>query len=611
MIWFLFSFLICFSSAEKAQELDTVIISDRDSLAESPRSTHWPTTVESRPTFMNQTQLSDATNTFSGVQSRTQGSPTFSIRGSASSGRVLALFNDIPLNFASGFGASPIFLPKELIGNTVVIKGPASLFYGSQAMSGSINFLPQKFSTAKTTWTMSDTNESVLPWREGSLAHHSLHIATPIVADNKNHTQFSFFTETDDGQFPYQLKNSSGVRQHNSNNLTRVVVNGKHKMNQVNLSYDLIAGKQVLQSPGPTNFLLLGREDSSGLLASLSPEILLNDEHSVKSRLSYLKNDSEFLETGSIYETNLNTFIFQNQWHADWSHWLTTQLFVDSFHHQMDNTFSGNGLKEDRVEIAPIANIYFTPRFFLQTGARHVGDYDILLPSAGLYYNWFLFKNWLNYSEGFRSPSLSDLHSNSPFYVANPLLTPEKAKQWEVGFSKQQNLQFQNLDWAFDVRLFYIQYQDFMESFQVTPGVFSKQNLAEAEAKGFDIHFSWHWLNFENYYKYNYLETENITTGGPLRLSPKHQTTWGLFYTLGNFKLEAQNSFWHEYYDGSSTSPTRMDDWSQWNFFLHRINLNSLSFTIGVLNAFNEGKELTLNYPEPQRRYWAQITWKY
>ena len=111
--------------------------------------------------------------------------PGFSLRGSAQSGRVLILFNDIPLNFASGFGAPGIFLPKETIELISVIKGPASLFYGSQAMAGSVHFVPKTYTHPQMTLTLSDTNESFLPWRPGKLAHHNWQLASPLIRTKK------------------------------------------------------------------------------------------------------------------------------------------------------------------------------------------------------------------------------------------------------------------------------------------------------------------------------------------------------------------------------------------------------------------------------------------
>lgn len=611
----LLSLLINFSLALEPTQLEPIFIEQQENISEIPRSTSWPTTKESSPSYLAQPEMSDALNSFSGLQTRSQGSPTFSIRGSAQSGRVLTLFNDIPLNFSSGFGTPKVLLPKELIGKSVVIKGPASLFYGSQAMSGSINFLQKKVKRTQVTVTASDTNESFLPWRKGSLAYHSFHLVSPVINNKNNSVQASFFTENNDGAYPYQSKTSSGVRSHNSQNISRGVISGQHKFTSGKIGYDLIAGKQITQSPGPTNFSILTREDSDGLLASLFPQYYIDDVHSLKTRISYLKNDSSFLSNGSTTTSNLQTMISQNEWSAEWSRWVTTQLFVDYFEHELDSSFFGTGLKETRTEVGPLVHIYFTPHLFLQTGGRYIGNHDLFLPTLGFYYKPQIWKTWINYSEGFRSPSLSDLFSSSPFSIGNPNLKPEESKQWEIGFSKDlsrsAHLSTYNFDWSMDVRAFVINYSNFMESLQPSPGVYTKQNLSEGKSSGFDFSLSWNWGPWENYYKYNYLDAKNTQNNSPFMLSPKHQITWGLNHYIGPFKLEAQNTLWDNYYDGSSVAPTKMENWSQWNFLVHGYGFNSFNFSFGLINAFNQSKELTLNYPEPQRSFWGQVTYKF
>ncbi|MCJ8275228.1 MAG: TonB-dependent receptor, partial [Bdellovibrionales bacterium] len=528
-------------------------------------------------------------------------------RGSGQSGRVLTLFNDIPLNFASGFGAPNGLLPKEAINETIVIKGPASLFYGSQAMGGSLNFLPKKFERAEVSLTMSDTNASFLPWREGGLAQSSWHVASPLISDEDNHLQVSLFTEKNDGQFPYQLSSISGDRFHNTQNLSRILVNGKHKTTHSEWGYDFIFGKEILQSPGAANSVYLTRGDTDSYLGSAYYQYFFSDASDLKTRVSYLQNDAEFLDVTGINYTDLTTVISQTEYSHQWTHWLNTQIYLDYFNHDMNSSFSGDGLNENRFESSFVSQIYFTPQLFFQPGVRYVGNFDIYLPAGGLFYSFNKLRSWLNYSEGFRAPSLSDLYSQSPFFVGNPNLTPEQSQQWELGLAKDYEVKNRALDWNFEFRVFNIEYDNFMESFQITPGVFTRDNFSGGTSKGFDLSVAVRFDVIENYYRYNYLDTNNDQTGMDFRLSPRQQMTWGLIYSSRWARFEAQNSYWQDYYDGSSAALTKLDNWSQWNFYIHSPSWHKFNVSLGLINAFNQAKELTLNYPEPQRRYWMQV----
>ena len=94
------------------------------------------------------------------VQSRSQGSPSTSMRGSAQASRVLFLLDNIPLNFADGFGGATQFVPTELLGQVHIFAGPTSALYGSSAVGGVLHFVPQKRNAPLLRLGLNETDDS-------------------------------------------------------------------------------------------------------------------------------------------------------------------------------------------------------------------------------------------------------------------------------------------------------------------------------------------------------------------------------------------------------------------------------------------------------------------
>lgn len=606
-LFFILSTITCALAEDtKIQTLPTINIDGAAELPQSQRSISWPTYHQTHSPVLSSPQLEDTLNSLNGVQMRSQGSPTFSIRGSAQSGRALTLFNDIPLNFASSFGAPQVFLPKEMIHKISVIKGPASLLYGSQAMAGSINFLPKKYQTPTATISLSDTDESFLPWRQNSLSHNSFHIATPLIKNTNHHTQISFFTEKDDGAFSYQTKRASGVRSFNTQNMSRAVVNSSSQWDQLHLSFDSIAGKQVLQSPGPTNMNISTRAENKAFLASLTPHYFFNESHSIKSKISFLSSNSEFLENSKTTRSDLKTWISQNQYIFDVNQKSQLQIFADYFVHHLD---SNTKATQNQLELGALYEFYSLKKLKHQVGARTLTKAKKVLPTFISHYYFNGFDSWLSYSQGYKHPTLSDLFSASSFSVGNPNLQAEESEQLELGLKK--HIQKKHSQVLFDIRLFHINYNNFIESFEISPGVFSRQNQGQGHSRGFDLETRYETFNFSAYLNYNFLDTKNKKTGDSFRLSPQHQISWGTTYKLSSLSFEIQNTHWYKFSDISNNQNVRLDDWQQWNFLVHTPLSTQLHLSFGLINAFDESKELTLNYPEPQRKYWLQLRYKF
>lgn len=591
--------------------LEPILVEDKISERSQPRSINWPIEQSQLPPSFNLPQLDEALNTLNGVQARTQGSPTFSIRGSGQSGRTLVLYNDIPLNFASGFGPPLVFLPKEVVHNITVVKGPASLFYGSQAMSGSLNFQSEKYEQAQAVLTFSDPDESFLPWRRGSLAHNSLQLASPLWKNKTHQAQVSYFNENDDGQFSYRSSNASGVRNFNSQNLSRVVFESSSRWQNLLLTSNAIVGRHIRQSPGPTTFPRPTREETESYLVSVSPHYFLNSNLSIKTQLSFMASQSDFTDSQSETCTDQSSLILQSELIYDWGPQSQLQFFVDSFRHDLEGSFLGQKQEQSQLELGPFLSLQpqWSP-FVYKVGGRLLPQFERFLSTAAIERPLDSGKIWLSFSEGFRNPSLSDFFSDTPFFVGNTNLVPEISQQYELGWQNTTPLPW--AQWKQEVRLYRINYRDFIETYEITPGVFSKENQGQGTAQGLDWESSFQVRSTNLFVRYNFLDTDNKRTGHVFRLSPRQQLTWGGSVSiLTKTSLEVQNTYWFENFDIVNKQEVRLKDWNQWNVYISKRLSDALSLRLGLVNAFDTQRELSLDYPEPGRRYWLQIRYHF
>jgi outer membrane cobalamin receptor len=576
---------------------------------DTTRSVSWPQVSEPLNDLTQLPQFDDALNSSNGLQVRTQGSPSFSIRGSAQNGRALVLYDHIPLNFASGFGAPAIFLPKETLSRLVIVKGPASLFYGSQAMAGAVDFISKHYTKPEINLNFSDTNESFLPWREGGLGHQSYQLATPVYQSDKTHVQASLFYDQNDGVFPFQNRDARGVRENNGQKTVRMVVQGHHKSESWALGFNSILSRQNLDSPGPINFPFLTEQESEGVLLSLAPHVYFTEDQSFKTRITYMNNPSRFLENGQDSFSNQVTTSVQNEWIYDLSESTTLQVFADGFVHSLDNSFVGQDLKQENLEAGPFLEFASTEHLFHQVGFRYLISNDQWLPTLSTHYRFSGLKTWVSYAEGFRNPTLTDLFSQSPFFVGNENLRAETSKQFEWGLNNDTPLKVDPLRW--EVRLFHMEYQNFIESVELFPGLFTRDNAGAGFSRGLDLDISKSYSQWTARLIYNFLETRSRQQQRPFRLSPRHQITAEVGYRWRSLNIEIQNTHWYDYGDLSLNQFVELEDWQQWNIILSYPVFKGGFVTFGIVNAFNEGKQLTVNYPEPQRQYFMRLHQKF
>jgi len=263
-----------------------------------------------------------------------------------------------------------------------------------------------------------------------------------------------------------------------------------------------------------------------------------------------------------------------------------------------------------------------------QGGSEHD---EHLSPRVGLAY--FLMDNLklrTNYGQGFKMPTAEELAGNfvsswgTP-YQGNPDLDPETSKTYEAG-----------LDWyhgAVDASLTYFStdFEDKIEVVYTADGTQTWQNIGQAEVSGLEGQFSydlgtlfdWSW-EVSPYVHITYLtEHENKETGEDLLYTSDINLSYGLsitddqgFFARINFVYVGEQDI--DYYDPNTFEQTRMEkggftvaDLTIQKKILDFKSYGDLSLRGEVRNLLDKEYSYVKGYPMPGRSFVAGIEYTF
>ena len=570
----------------------------------SERAADWPTTSKHLNQFnLNAPKLDDYFNEIPGIQSRDYGSPTISIRGSAQLGRVLQLVNGIPLNGPDGFGASRLLLPKEVSSKLLFLKGPSSIFYGTQAMAGAVNFVVEKFPRSQFGFSLSDYSMDYLPLLGGNLSAHSMMLAAPIYKNQKNFWQISLFQEENKGDFDYKLDrlNLTGTRSNNLRKTQRLTAFGFQTYGNWSFEETIILASANNQLPGSIPFPLLSLENTDAHLFALKTKGKLSNNISINSQTSFLSTSSVY-DKNAASESSLDNHRLNSLNNLKWKAypWLTSNTFVDYSHDQFSSSYAGGNFLQDHLEVGQVLSFYPNNSWHIQPGWRYLPGQDKHLASLLISQHWSELRTWQSYSQGFRRPSLTDLHSDTSFFQSNPLLQPEEVEQIEIGISNNKP---PNADgWHFRSDLFYINYTNLFSIIPISSTKSTKINQGTVQNWGGDLELEKRSGGFSLGLNYSYLKNTN---GQTIRLSPEHQLRATTSIHLGPLVFQLAYNYWHHFFEQEFGNPSFVEvpSWQSVDFNLSTFGFSSFQTSFSVKNIFNRRTERTLGYPEPGRQF--------
>lgn len=586
----------------------TEIITDTPLSNFSERSGVWPSTEVPQDLYVETAEsLSEFLNQVPGVQARESGSPTLSIRGSAQADRVLKLFEGLPLNLADGVGGSDLFLPQETLGSIRLIKGPASVFYGTSAMAGAVDYRLRIFERPALRLSLADDSGVIGPRSAfGVLPFH----LSP--SDSSSVLQATLFTERRPGRFHYDSVSGqgSGRLDHNWTDTHRATLAGDFNIGGTLLKPRVILVKSVGEQPGALNDPRVSTFSTQGSLVSLDTSHPLSDSVDLGLRFSNILLESEYdRDTASPSDSrSLRTALS-----VDLQTLLAESAILRTFADLNYGEFSASYLQgqkyfDNDFEVGQAIEIPLSETLVLAPAYRYRLNSGDWLKSVGLSRTLEKLRSWILYSEGFRSASLTDRYANSSFSKGNPSLQPERSRAIELGFEREPPRRFGTYGegLSYGASVYAIRYSNLVDTASAGPGVTTKINNGQAHSIGLEANSSYSTGPWVLSLGYNLMEARNEDTDERLRLAPRHQLNARVSQQLGPILLELEDTYWSSYVDREfpSNELKELPSWNTVDFNVRTLGLMDWEMKAGVLNIFDEPRELTLSYPEPQRRFY-------
>ncbi len=591
--------LFFFSWNLLALELPHQIIEDsrwRDEVSERSLATPYQTLTPS-PLQLTSPQFETLFLNSTSLQSRSQGSPSTSIRGSAQAARVLFLLDNIPLNFADGYGAATQFVPTEILDRLHVFEGPVSALYGANAVGGAIHFLSQRRSSSLLRLGLSQMDNSLEAPQNNNVA-----FITPLVSDEKNYVQMSYFHDTDRGDFPFTLSDGAhDRRQNNDQQLSRITLLGKHQLAHLKLSHFWLYSDLRKTSPGSLWTPWLTDQSSKAFLGGLSAEVPLQNSTVWLSRTSYSGLHSQF------QDATLSTSQSEKLWFSQiLSHEFSGKILSQTIFDFNQNFYSASYTQDQRYsrvepELAQSVFVPLTEELSVEPTLRYLFRYQEPLVQIQLPWRHNKTQLWASYSQGFRPPSLTDLYAQTSYFVGNPLLRPERSQQYEIGQA------WKEATFSLSSSLFHLDYTDLIQSSVLPSSQFTRRNVGAAKTTGMNVKLEilqpfWTWT-----LSHSYMLAREKASGSPIPLSPEHQFFTSLNVQLSSqFSTTLQQSLWSPIYDLNylNNQLVKLAPWASSNVLFSWTIPNRWAVHAGVYNVFDQRRELSFGYPEPQRR-WA------
>jgi outer membrane cobalamin receptor len=558
----------------------------------SSKAEGWP--VDSVPQDVLDVQgssLYDALNKYPGIQTQgeeSSGSPSIRIRGSGGATRTLLLYDGTPINAQDGLGANPLLIPTELVERVDILKGPSSLFYGSDAVGGALNLIPRKFSSPTVRMGYESTNKP------------SLLLASPLYQSDKHYLQGTAYLENSEGNYEYNdptLGNTE--RKNNGHQKQRYSLLGENKFSNTIVSHHFLYARETGNSPGPVPYdpTQVVNFDRNAFLGAVHVNQKINSLWNANYKISHIRADNNNIQNGSKSNFFVSKTLQSLSTDYQVQDYTNVEVFTDYSRDDFHSAFvNAQKVSDEHFEHGVILKSQISANQYLLTGLRYFPDQNKVTKNILLKEDDGAYTLWASYSEGLRIPDFTQKFSNAPFMTGNPGLRPEESDQIEVG--AETNIRKTKLK----ISAYTIGYDNFIQ-FVPVPAPYSFENLQSVSTKGVELQASTDYKIYHALLSYSLMQSKD-QNGDNMPLIPKHQVYALLGAQLAAFIFELQNTFWTAY-KVNSTNET--GSWYTMDLTMRTSGFNDWNFKAGVLNLLGRERMFTYGYPEPKTQYFVFV----
>ncbi|HPX98403.1 MAG TPA: TonB-dependent receptor [Bacteroidaceae bacterium] len=565
----------------------TVNVIDRKAIEESNRLSLLPLLTEQVPgLFITQRGFAGY-----GVSGGSAGN--ISMRGlSGSSSRFLVLIDGHP-NYAGIYG-HPIAdsYQSRMTDRVEVVRGPASLLYGSSAMGGVINIVTRK------------------PAEDGTRTN--LHMGY----GSFNTFESELFNTTRYGKFSSAVSGSYSRSNGHRENMNFEQYGGYAKLgydisDNWDISANLDVTRYIASQPGPENAPLI---DADQKITRGTTALFLENRYSRTSgafSLFYSWGD-HWINDG--YATGGSPRLFRFVSYDEMlgaSVWQSANLFkgnrltagIDFYRYggKADNHFV-EGLQEGTyvpqvdkrednlagyVEMRQLIGSLITLNAGLRAD-RHFTIGTELVPQAGIALNLPAGAG-IKFSagKGFRYPIIREMYMYPP---QNPHLKPESLWNYELSFT--QRLLAGKLNYG--INLFYIDAENIILILPNPNGAgMLNQNSGKLKNSGVELQASYLISkSFAVNGNYSFLDMETPVIG-----APKHKAYLGGSYSIESWQANTGLQYINGLY--SSINPEKKEDFLLWNIRLSYSISDMLQLWVNGYNLLNTKYQINAGFPMP------------
>lgn len=576
------------------------IFADRSSSDFSERTSAAPfTEITPHPLVLTNSAFENIFFSNTSVQAKSQGSPAVSIRGSSQAARVVFILDDVPLNFADGFGGSQLLIPLEITQKIHLMEGPASTLYGANAMGGALHFKTRSHTSPLLRLGLGDAVGSVSPLTTTNGAAILPH------QFNSNHSlQASAFAEKDRGDFNYTTPTGDSSRTHNSQHLRRFTLGTQHQFEQWKLkTFSLYTGLNK-KTPGPINTPVLTDQKSDVVFSGLTA-LYTSASYSARTTATFSRLHSGFIDSFGINFSNSEKFFLSEIISYKLSDDLSAQTIVDINLNHYNSSYTGTETFERwEPEVAHALTYNITEHLTVEPSLRYLLRYQKMIHQLNIPYRLEHTRWWLSASEGFRPPSLTDLYAQTPYFVGNTQLLPERSYQVEAGGAWDTSVG------SVSATVFKTKYRELFRSSSLAPGILSKINVGHASSQGLNLGVTAQphprWLLKANH---SLMSTQDETLKQDLPFSPKNQSFAAVSYNRSQWTWTLQHSVWSSFLDTdfNTGNLVKLPRWDGTDVFVGYQGHAKTSINFGLFNVFDNPRQLSFDFPEPQRRFFLNI----
>ncbi|MGF1743211.1 TonB-dependent receptor [Vibrio profundum] len=550
-------------------------------------------------TAIQANSLSDVLRRLPGIQVSNSGgagqNQSVFIRGRATK-NVLVLMNGVRIGSATTGAANLAALPLSGVQRIEVLQGPEAAVYGSDAVAGVINIIT----------TSGVDGESSVKAGIGSYGLYDLSANTASTSDdqrawlnmsathqeergyNIQPTSANPQDADDDGFNTQYLTIDTGIKK--TDHLT-LKANGYYQ--RQNTAYDTggFVGSSDNSKANQYAVGLVGQYNKERLVstATVATNQDSTEYYGGTSPAYTLSTNRYSIAWQNLYKTNANlSLLGGTEWYQDKADNTSTPFAQNS----RNNTAIYTGAKYAKGKVSSEANVRID-------GNSAYGNFTTYQIASG-YWLTQITRLTGSYGTSFKAPTFNDLYSPWPGdYAGNPNLVPEKTEGGEVAIESSFNV--------IDLRL--SAYHNVVED-MISGSSSGMANIGRASITGYQLVGRFYTGPIHNEVSYDYLDTEDKSTGNELVRRAKNSAKWNASYLLENWRLEMSYLYQGKRYDDADNTVV-LEPYSLVDFAATYYVSSAVSIAGKVGNVLNTNYETEEGYATPDRNYYMSVQYDF